>query len=893
MAQRPDNKDLMPLVWLEWRAESREQRRNGCQTTVFKWSHTQPGLYPPLSVYHFGFPMNSFTSSTIFSATPDSRTTEFRGLRRRGNPNGRHSPPMAVYITFLRKKIIPTCAPFLAMAQRRAHADQPEAGSETLIYYDEGNGDAGEATEYLAEGSEHIFRTHTCPKCRRCFKMRSHLREHLRIHFPSPSLQCPTCQHFFTSKSKLRVHMLREAGHKVHRCHRCDYSAVERNAVRRHLANVHGDDDTGGGDEAEVTAGDQHTPDAPTYPCPTCGQTFQQSRSLKAHMKTHNVPLGRQEALSCFQEGCPFRGSGRKDLLRHAMDTHGVVAAVCRHHACNAVFATEMEMEVHWRSHQAYHCPQCDFSCSNKSVFLRHQRQGHAGGEELRCDFCAFVTFNPVAFQQHVGHLHASEKIHQCPQCSYVTAHKRGLNRHMLMHSGEEEDDANHQCRLVQCEKPHKCSKCDFRCRDESYLAKHMLTHSDDKNFMCSECGYVTKWKHYLNVHMRKHSEYLVEGSEHIFRTHTCPKCRRCFKMRSHLREHLRIHFPSPGLQCPTCQRFFTSKSKLRVHMLREAGHKVHRCDYSAVERNAVCRHLANVHGDDDTGGGDEAEVTAGDRHTPDAPTYPCPTCGQTFQQSRSLKAHMKTHNVPPGRQEALPCFQEGCPFRGSGRKDLLRHAMDTHGVAAAVCRHHACNAVFTTEMEMEMEVHWRSHQAYHCPQCDFSWSNKSVFQQQGHARGEELCCDFCAFVTFNPVAFQQHVGHLHASEKIQCPQCSYVTAHRLNRHMLMHSGEEEEDDANHQRRLVHVASVTSGAGTSPTLPSTCSHTDDKNFMCSECGYVTKWKHYLNVHSGDLRYECDQCPYRCHRADQLNSHKLRHQAKSLMCEICAYACKRK
>lgn len=41
------------------------------------------------------------------------------------------------------------------------------------------------------------------------------------------------------------------------------------------------------------------------------------------------------------------------------------------------------------------------------------------------------------------------------------------------------------------------------------------------------------------------------------------------------------------------------------------------------------------------------------------------------------------------------------------------------------------------------------------------------------------------------------------------------------------------------------------------------------------------------------RYHCDQCPYRCHRMDQLNSHKLRHQAKSLMCEICAYACKRK
>ncbi|KAL0184648.1 hypothetical protein M9458_020344, partial [Cirrhinus mrigala] len=40
-------------------------------------------------------------------------------------------------------------------------------------------------------------------------------------------------------------------------------------------------------------------------------------------------------------------------------------------------------------------------------------------------------------------------------------------------------------------------------------------------------------------------------------------------------------------------------------------------------------------------------------------------------------------------------------------------------------------------------------------------------------------------------------------------------------------------------------------------------------------------------------YKCNQCPYRCHRIDQLNSHKLRHQEKSLICEVCAYSCKRK
>lgn len=278
--------------------------------------------------------------------------------------------------------------------------------------------------DYLAEGAEHIYRTHTCPKCRRCFKMRSHLQEHLHLHFPDPSLQCSTCKRYFTSKSKLRIHQLREAGKKVHHCHLCDYSAVERNAIRRHLASKHADE-AGGDVNSHV------------YPCPTCGQSFRQSRSLKAHMKTHNILLDHQP-VACFQEGCSFQSSLRKALLRHTSKVHGVKAVQCRYHACGAIFQSVQEMEDHHRTHLAYHCSQCDFSCSNKTVFLQHQRQGHPGSEELCCNFCSFVTFNPVEFEQHIGHLHASEKIHRCSQCSYVTSHKRGLTRHMLMHSGEE-----------------------------------------------------------------------------------------------------------------------------------------------------------------------------------------------------------------------------------------------------------------------------------------------------------------------------------------------------------------------------------------------------------------------------------------------------------------------
>ncbi|KAG7503415.1 zinc finger protein 142 [Solea senegalensis] len=419
--------------------------------------------------------------------------------------------------------------------------------------------------EYVAEAAEHIYRTHTCPTCRRCFKMRSHLQEHLHIHFPDPSLQCPTCKRYFTSKSKLRIHRLREAGEKVHRCHLCDYSAVEQNAIRRHLISMHADAAQGG-------------VSGPSYPCPTCGQSFRQSRSLKSHMKMHNIPTTSQP-VACFQEACSFQTSSPKELLRHTLEVHGVQAVQCRHHACGAVFEKDTDMETHYRTHLAYHCSQCDFSCSNKALFLQHQRQGHAGTDKLCCDFCSFETFNPVEFEQHIGHLHANEKIHRCSQCSYVTSHKRGLKRHVLMHSGE---------------RPHKCSLCDFRCRDESYLSRHMLTHSDDKNFMCAECGYVTKWKHYLNVHMRKHAGDL---------RYQCDQCSyRCHRM-DQLNSH-KLRHQAKTLMCEICAYACKRKYELRNHMLakhsgEERPPSVHQCKYcayttcyrQALQNHENCKH--------------------------------------------------------------------------------------------------------------------------------------------------------------------------------------------------------------------------------------------------------------------------------------------------------------
>ncbi|KAM8791932.1 zinc finger protein 142 [Rhynchonycteris naso] len=446
----------------------------------------------------------------------------------------------------------------------------------------------------VAPGTESLFKTHMCPECKRCFKKRTHLVEHLHLHFPDPSLQCPNCQKFFTSKSKLKTHLLRELGQKAHRCPRCHYSAVERNALNRHMASMHEDISNFYSD---------------TYACPVCREEFRLSQALKEHLKSHTAAAAAEPLpLGCFQEGCGYTAPDRKTFMKHLKETHGVRAVECRHHSCPMLFATAEAMEAHHKSHYAFHCPHCDFACSNKHLFRKHKKQGHPGSEELRCTFCPFATFNPVAYQDHVGKMHAHEKIHQCPECSFATAHKRVLIRHMLLHTGE---------------KPHKCELCDFTCRDVSYLSKHMLTHSNTKDYMCTECGYVTKWKHYLSVHMRKHlGDLRYQCNQCSYRCHRADQlsshklrhqgkslmcevcafaCKRKYELQKHMASQHHPSKPAPLYPCRYCSYQSRHKQALLSHenckhtRLREFRCAL--CDYCTFSNTTLFFHKRKAHG--------------------------------------------------------------------------------------------------------------------------------------------------------------------------------------------------------------------------------------------------------------------------------------------------------
>ncbi|XP_063789966.1 zinc finger protein 142 isoform X2 [Pseudophryne corroboree] len=578
--------------------------------------------------------------------------------------------------------------------------------------------------------------------------------------------------------------------------------------------------------------------------CPICHKDFKTPTELKEHFKSHPSP---PQDFKCWQGGCSFTAQDFKRFQSHLRREHRLSPVTCSHRTCRLLFPNRGEMSRHFRNHFPFHCNHCDFVSSNTKVFCQHmkshstQGQTHLAVEKSKSKQPS-PTVDPTR-ERSGQSIPQSNEVHSI---SVLTGRKRRKisTRKIEMENSEkgiEEDN----------ESDHVVKKS----------AKRQQGVLTAKNKDSSFKGVVA----------------VENGKEHLFKTHMCPECKRCFKKRTHLADHLHLHFPDPNLQCPNCCKFFTSRNKLKIHMMREAGEKVHRCslcDYSSVERNSLNRHMASIH--------EGVSNFYSD-------TYSCPVCQETFKLSQALKDHMKGHK---SEQKMLLCFEQGCDKAVSDRKEFLRHLKELHAIQAVECRYHACSLLFKSREEMEL--HRKNHYAFHCQECDFVCSNKHAFRKhkkRGHPGTEELACRFCPYKSFNPVEYADHVGKMHANEKIhRCEDCDFATAHKrvLIRHILLHTGEKPHKCSQCDFMCRDISYLSKHMLT---------HSTDKNYMCTECGYITKWKHYLNVHmrkhSGDLRYHCNQCSYRCHRADQLSSHKLRHQGKTLICEICGFGCKRK
>lgn len=240
-----------------------------------------------------------------------------------------------------------------------------------------------------------------------------------------------------------------------------------------------------------------------------------------------------------------------------------------------------------------------------------------------------------------------------------------------------------------------------------------------------------------------------------------------------------------------------------------------------------------------------------------------------------------------PERPQAFPVF----PIVSLGEKVKMPadHEPKPAADISFTCEH--CGKAFSRlfRLKRHLLIH-TGERNFECDICGKKFQRRDylIVHMAAHAKAKRLPCDFCAKTFARLQYLRQHIQarHVDAIETVAptCAECdqTFASDKGLRKHVKLHA-----------KQPFDCAYCDKTFSRSVNLAKHCrtAHTNEKPYLCSECGVRFVRKDYLIIHMrrhrGDKPFKCQYCGKGFPRSTDLTVHERYHtNERSHVCAVC-------
>ncbi|KAK6620718.1 hypothetical protein RUM43_011013 [Polyplax serrata] len=223
----------------------------------------------------------------------------------------------------------------------------------------------------------------SCTLCDKVYKNSEILRQHMKSHHVSGTIECPSCKLTFTSLRSLKYHEQRK------------HSNLE------------------------------------PVPCTFCGKKFLDKKYLRIHENIHS---------QANHFVCQF--CGRKFIMKTNLTVH-----ISRHHTkksndficqiCGKAFPFKLYLKKHFKTHtdyKPYQCNHCEAKFRENTLLRKHVNSIHLKLRPFLCQYCHKTFTRSLYLREHMEsqHLGIQRKV-ECSRCGESFQNRNRLRQHECM----------------------------------------------------------------------------------------------------------------------------------------------------------------------------------------------------------------------------------------------------------------------------------------------------------------------------------------------------------------------------------------------------------------------------------------------------------------------------